>query len=146
MTHFHWGWRIAIVYTLFAAATLGFVFFALSQDVDLVREDYYQYSLDHDQRMQARAAAKAQPEAMLEFHEGTIHIHVPAAHAQATGTVTLYRPATTGDDRSIPLHVSEGAMMTIPTTNMSPGKWVVTVSWSHADTAFEMERTIEVQG
>jgi hypothetical protein len=36
----HWGWRLAIVYTLFALGTLSFVGFALTNEVDLVRPDY----------------------------------------------------------------------------------------------------------
>lgn len=146
MSRFHWGWRIAIVYTIFATATLGFVFFALTQEVDLVREDYYQYSLDHDQRMQARAAATAEAEAVIEYQDGNIHVHLPAAHHQASGTVALYRPAVTSDDRSLPLVLSEGSVMSIPTADMAQGKWVVTVTWSHNGTQYEMERPIEVEG
>jgi hypothetical protein len=43
-----WGWRIAIVYTVFAVSTVAFVAFAMTENVELVRKDYYEYSLVHD--------------------------------------------------------------------------------------------------
>ena len=54
---FHWGMGIALGYVAFAAATLGFVVFAMEQPVELVSGDYYQRALKHDDRMAAEANA-----------------------------------------------------------------------------------------
>lgn len=147
MGRFHWGWRITIVYSVFALATLGFVFFAFTQDVDLVRDDYYEYTLQHDQRMAARAAADALPNAEIEQGPSVVHIHIPAHHAStARGQVVLYRPNSTTNDKTIPLAVDESGTMTIPLTGMGVGKWTVTATWNVEDSIYEMERPIEVQG
>ena len=52
---FHLGVAVVAFYALFALSTIGFVAFAMSQDVDLVSSDYYARSLEHDRHMQAVA-------------------------------------------------------------------------------------------
>ena len=52
---FHLGVAVVIFYVVFALSTVGFVVFAMSQDVDLVSSDYYARSLQHDRHMQAVA-------------------------------------------------------------------------------------------
>ena len=55
----HWGVGIAATYLVFAGATAGFVAFAMQQRVELVRPDYYTYSLAHDARRRAEARTAA---------------------------------------------------------------------------------------
>lgn len=43
----HWGTGIALAYTTFALATIGFVVFAMQRPVDLVSADYYADALRH---------------------------------------------------------------------------------------------------
>ena len=49
-TRFHWGWRIALIYTTFALATIGFMIFSFTQKVDLVSTQYYADELSMMQR------------------------------------------------------------------------------------------------
>ena len=135
------------MYSVFALATLGFVFFAFTQDVDLVRDDYYEYTLQHDQRMAARAAADALPDAAIEQGATVIHIHIPADQApQAHGQVVLYRPNSTTNDKTMPLAVDDAGTMLIPLIDMGIGKWIVTTTWKVGEQVYEMEQPIEVQG
>ena len=147
MSRFHWGWRITIVYSIFALGTLGFVFFAFTQDVDLVRENYYEYSLQHDQRMEARHAASLLVGASVEQGGNIVHVHLPAEHrASAQGQVVLYRPNSTTSDQTLPLQLDASGTMTIPLKGMAVGKWTVTATWKVEDTVYEIEHPIEVQG
>ena len=52
-TRFHWGWRIALIYTTFALATIGFMIFSFTQKVDLVSTQYYADELKYDAKMLA---------------------------------------------------------------------------------------------
>ena len=54
----HYGVAVAVFYTAFASATVGFVAFAMTQEVQLVSRDYYERSLQHDSQMRARANAE----------------------------------------------------------------------------------------
>ena len=147
MGRFHWGWRISIVYSIFALGTLGFVFFAFTQEVDLVRENYYEYSLQHDQRMEARHAADLLEGAALEFGNNIVHVHLPEEHrSTAHGQVVLYRANSTTSDQTLPLELDETGTMTIPLQGMAVGKWTVTATWKVGDKVYEMEHPIEVQG
>ena len=55
----HWGVAVAVFYTAFALSTVGFVAFAMTRDVELVSDDYYQQALAHDRHMQAVANGDA---------------------------------------------------------------------------------------
>lgn len=145
-TRFHWGWRIGIVYTVFALGTLGFVVFAMTQEVDLVRSDYYEYSLDHDSRMSARQHANALGTPLSVSVSGSmIVVSFPAEQAaQARGTVALYRASSTQHDRELALALDANGTMSIPTSGMEQGKWTVTVQWSTAGQQFEKVSDIEI--
>ena len=145
-TRFHWGWRIGIVYTVFALGTLGFVVFAMTQDVDLVRSDYYEYSLDHDSRMSARQHADALGTALSVSISGPmIVVSLPMEQAtKARGTVALYRASSTHHDRQLTLALDANGTMSIPTAGMEQGKWTVTVKWSAAGQQFEKVSDIEI--
>jgi nitrogen fixation protein FixH len=145
-TRFHWGWRIGIVYTVFALGTLGFVVFAMTQEVDLVRSDYYEYSLDHDSRMSARQHADALGAALSVAVSGTnIVVSLPVEQVgQARGTVALYRASSTHHDREVPLALDAEGTMKIPTTGMEQGKWTVTTKWTTAGQQFERVSDIEI--
>lgn len=143
MKRFHWGWSIAAVYSTFAIATLSFVAFAFTVDVDLVRPDYYEYSLQHDQRMQARAAAAAEEEARIMVvstaeAEQALEITVPRAHRTAQGRIVLYFAGATTMDRTMDLAADTSGRMLIPIASLQKGRWVATVTWSHAGTTYEM--------
>ena len=143
---YNWGWGIAIVYTLFAGATLTFVFFALTQEVDLVRDDYYEYSLTHDQRMSARAEAKELGEqASIEHGSDMVHVHIPREHVpNVIGEVVLYRASVTDADQNLDLDVDDSGTMIISTSDLATGPWRVTATWKVDETIYELEKTIQV--
>ena len=101
--HVSWGVGIALVYSAFAAATLGFVVFAAEQKIDLVSADYYQRSLDQDQRAAASANAAALHDAVaVQLTDGrTLTIVWPAEPRVTSGSIRLYRPSDSGADRLI---------------------------------------------
>lgn len=143
---FHWGWRIGIVYTAFALATLGFVGFALTQEVDLVRSDYYEHSLEHDATMLARSNAKQLgASAGISIENGLIVVTVPEAHVTAlAGTVVLYRATTTKHDRTFELKPDGQGRMQISTQGLERGKWTVTVQWSDGTKKYELVSPVEI--
>lgn len=136
----HWGWAITAVYSCFALLTLGFVGFALTQELDLVRTDYYEYSLLHDQRMRARSAASALSDAHLRVGSTAVIVQLPAHHVGAEGSVFFYHPGTIHDDRSMPLVTDNSGLMMIPVDACRTGKWIVTVTWQYQNVAYEMQK------
>lgn len=125
-----WAWGVPLVYALFATSTLGFVAFAMTQPVDLVRPDYYQQSLVEDRRIAGRANARSlgTSVAVTVDREGrSLIVDLPGTRVE--GSITLYRPSSSSADRTWPLRggVSRQA---IPIDDVASGRWVAQLEWS----------------
>lgn len=144
----NWGWGIATTYVAFAAGTLGMVVFAMEQPIELVRPDYYEQSLRENQRMAATANADALGESLACAVSGdgrTLLVKIPAAdHAAVTGTITLYRPSSSGADRSYPLVVDAGGQQILSLDGLARGHWKVNLDWTSGDRSFYREQPILV--
>lgn len=130
---FNWGTGIALAYTTFAVATMGFVAFAMTRPVDLVSTDYYGDALRHDATASARANATALGETFdIAVDDVARHVVVtwPAAMApNVTGTATFYRPSSAGLDREMALAPDASGSQTLPTGDLVAGRWQLRISW-----------------
>ncbi|MFI5201933.1 MAG: FixH family protein [Candidatus Kapaibacterium sp.] len=139
-----WGWRIVILYAIFIAGTVGWVSYAMTKEVDLVRPDYYEHGLEHDKSMAARARADAlgtNASIQLDAAHHDYRIQLPAEQAAAAkGTILLYRPNSIESDRTIPLAVGSDGIMRVPTSNLAPGLWQITLDWQNSGLSYEMQQ------
>ncbi len=142
-TGFHWGKRIAVVYTLFAVSTLAFVAFAFTERVDLVREDYYQQSLRYDTTAiaTANAAALGSAAGVRIREDGHIVVRIPDGN-RSEGTITFYRPSSPEMDSVIPLKTNDDGEQVIATNRFESGKWTVIVQWTFEGRQYRQERSI----
>lgn len=145
MSRFHWGWRIGLVYAAFALSTLGFVAFAMTQRVDLVRDDYYQESLRTTAAQQELINGR-EAGVVLRVEDALLHIRINDASKHATSVlVDLYRP----DDPSLDQHhaVSAGVDrdFTLSLAGMPSGRWKVTMRWTVNGQVHAYEQSIMVQ-
>lgn len=130
MARLNWGTGIAAVYSVFALSTLGFVGFALSRPVDLVSPDYYQRSLQQDQRMAAVDNARRLGATLsVAVEPATRRLVVTMPGAESSGTITLYRPSDASSDRQIPLTITNGRQL-VDTSGMAAGHWIVQLEWT----------------
>lgn len=144
----HWGLGIAVFYTAFALATVGFVTFAMTQDVELVSDDYYALSLEHDRHVQAVANADALGPALeidVPPEARVIRLRWPAAMApHVRGTATMYRPSDAKDDLSLPLVPAADGAFVIPTGALEAGHWRLKLAWRVGDRDYYAERELRV--
>lgn len=140
----NWGTGIALAYTVFAVATMGFAVFAMDQKVELVSEDYYQRAMHHDDRMAAVANAEALGRAFrLDADDRQLTLTWTTARPdRGAGTVTLYRPSDAGADRSIPLDPDASGAQRIALAGLAPGRWLVQVQWRAGERQYYVERTL----
>lgn len=141
MNNFHWGWRIAIVYTVFAASTLGFVAFAFTNRVDLVREDYYEESLRQDDIAAARERART-ANATITL-SGTALSVMPGTATDGAIEIRFYRADEPSLDRTVSATVANGTA-TVDCSKLRAGRWTVTCLWSSGGRAYRLERPITV--
>jgi hypothetical protein len=144
----NWGLGVTIVYTVFALSTLGFVAFAMTQSPDLVAPDYYERSLAMDQRMAAEenvlalgAAFQCDPQP-----DGrSVVITLPDGQAaSARGTVTMYRPSNSHEDRITPLVLDAQGIAHVPLAGLARGYWKLQVQWRASGRPYYYERPVTV--
>lgn len=144
-TTISWGWRIAIVYTTFAVATLSFVAFAMTQKVDLVRQDYYEHSLHHDRTMAARNAAQllSQRPAMFDVSRNVVDISIPTA-PQHQAELRLYRPSTSALDTTVIVTTDDNGNSHVDCSRLATGHWTATLRWKMNDIDYEYELPLHI--
>ncbi|MBK5298986.1 MAG: FixH family protein [Vicinamibacteria bacterium] len=145
---FNWGTGIALVYGLFAACTTTFVVFAMRHPVQLVSEDYYARSLQHDDRRTAveNADALALDVARATAGGGELTIELPPIQARdARGAVRLYRPSDSAADRCVPLAVDAAGRQHVSLDGLVAGRWVVQIDWTSGGRSFYREVTVMVR-
>jgi hypothetical protein len=142
----NWGVGIAASYILFAAATSGFVVFAMNRPVSLVRPDYYAESLREDQQMEARARAQQLGAAVAIAVEArdTIRIAVPRTAPESTiaGRVTLYRASDPAADRSVAFTPDAAGVQRLAVSGLRPGHWIVKLQWTSGGRDYYVEQPI----
>ena len=140
---FNWAAAIVLSYVLFAAATVGFVVFALRRPVDLVAPDYYAQSLRQDRQMDAVRNARDLQARVVQPGERSLLIALPAAQAaDARGSVTLYRASNASADRVVALKTDAAGRQQIPLEGLAPGVWSVRVRWAAQGREFYVEERL----
>jgi hypothetical protein len=138
----NWGWRIAIVYTVFAASTIGFVAFAMTEDVELVRKDYYEYSLKQDETQASIVRGNSvASDVTIDLGKATLTVKLPASIQASQATVTLYRPSTASLDKTYSMIDNA---VEIPLHDLVRGHYRVVLEWKVANESYRLERAIEV--
>jgi nitrogen fixation protein FixH len=144
----NWGTGIALVYTLFAVSTMGFVVFAMQQRVDLVSEDYYARSLEYDERRTAvENAAALDPDAVTLTANGrTVTIaFAPDQTSGTEGSARLYRPSDSSADRTVPLTLDADGRQVLSLDGLAAGRWIVQVTWSRDGRTYYRELEVMVR-
>lgn len=142
----NWGAGVALVYTAFALATVGFVIFAIAHPAALVSADYYQQSLGYDRKIEAMTNVEALGGSVdVRLDSGADRaamLTLPAAHHGGTGTVTWYRASDAAFDRVTPLAVDRDGVQRISIDGLQPGRWRLKVEWQADGRPFYLERVV----
>jgi hypothetical protein len=145
----HWGVAIGAVYTMFAASTIGFVVFAMSQPVDLVSADYYARALEHDAHVAATARADALGLTLtcrVSEDARTLVLELPGDLARtASGIVRLYRPSNGRADRTADLRLDAGGRQRLPLDGLARGRWTLQLEWRANGLAYYHEQSLDLR-
>jgi len=140
----NWGVGVAASYIVFAAATSGFVVFAMSRPVSLVRADYYAESLREDQDMAARARAQQLGSALsISISQPkAISITVPRDSGPIGGTVTLYRASDPAADRTFTFAPDDRGTQVFDVAALGRGHWIVQLKWTDGGREYYVDQAI----
>jgi hypothetical protein len=145
----HWGSGVALLYTAFASATMGFVIFAVTNPAALVTDDYYSEAIRHDRRIEASANARAAGVSMRLADEDGRRVAVlrlaTGSPETTTGVMTWYRPSDVALDRVVPLALDAQATQRIDIADLASGHWRVKVEWEVQGRPFYFEEAFMVR-
>jgi hypothetical protein len=96
----NWGWRITILYILFAAGILTLVFLSINEKIDLVDKGYYEKELVHQGRLDQQANYAALPnKCSFQIAKGNAVVHFPfMLNEMREATVKVYCPSNNAFD------------------------------------------------
>lgn len=129
-------WPYAIIgwFVLFGSAMAAWVVVAVRTDMDLVRPDYYEQEILHQQQIDRQTRTlpiQSQVKVAYDAAQQTIVIALPATHAaQAQGKINFYRPSDAKLDREAKLSLNSGGTQKLDAKLLRPGLWKVRVQWT----------------
>jgi hypothetical protein len=146
--HWHWGTKIALVYTLFATGTLTMVGIAVSQRTDLVAPDYYARALKQDERMAAlnNVAALGASFSASQTDDGELVVHWP--HVPEGGSIVLYRASNADADQTValaPAQAPDGSIQRVSLQGLQTGAWRAQFTWSWQGRPHYTERELVIR-
>lgn len=144
----HWGWGVAVVYSLFALAMLGFVLYSTTQRVELVDARYYEKGLDHAALMEKSritAVSGNTPMITCEPKTGELAVcFVNAVDPVITGTITLFRPSASALDTTIVISTDQHRCAALNGYRLRPGYWHLKIDWMQDGIACYVDKPIMV--
>lgn len=146
-----WPWALIGFLALFFTGAVSFIVFAVRQDMDLVRPDYYDQEIRYQEQLdRLERTRRLGPGLRLEerFPEGRVVFHLPATQSGAavTGNLKLYRPSNARLDRLVELRPDAAGRQSIPVDGLAPGLWRVQAIWRVDGQEYGADWTLVVPG
>ena len=134
-----WPYAIALYFVLFISAMTVWIVFAVRNDHQLVRKDYYEQELKFQSELDSfQRAAGADIQITYQPETRLLTFTFPP---EATGTIHFYRPSNVRSDRHVPLSLRNG-VQTVDVKGFDPGLWKVRLHWSANGADFRHDRKI----
>jgi hypothetical protein len=142
----NWGYRITIVYLVFAVGMMFMVYMTTLQNRDLVSEDYYEQELVYQKVIDqsANTAALSTP-VTINRQDDQLLIEFPAEFKglSAKGKWMLYYAANKEKDRSGNLNTANGKYA-IHIPQNTKGQFLVKLDWEAGENHYYFEQNISL--
>jgi hypothetical protein len=143
----NWGWKIVVLYSGFVVMTLGMVFYFMGHKVDLVADDYYKQEIAYQDQINKMSNNQALLEPLgIELDRQTLSaiIRFPMEHTSAgvRGSVQLYRPANSDEDKTFDILPDSTGVQSVSLTGFSKGLWKIRVMWNSEGKDYYSEKVV----
>ncbi len=130
-----WPYAIIAYFVVFIGAMTSWVVFAVQNDMELERADYYEHEMCYQSqidRLHRTAAIRKDVQIQYSPDRDVIALTLPREHlsSQITGEIHLYRPSDSKLDRKLPLKLAESGTQQINVAGLPAGLWKLRVSWA----------------
>jgi hypothetical protein len=145
-----WPYGIVAAFVVFIGATASLIVFTSFHGQELVTQDYYEQELRYQERLDSRertGALRSDASVRYDAAADSIQLVLPLQHASPSpaGTIQLYRPAASGEDRNLPLTVDLAGHQRLDARELSAGLWRVRVAWKHDGQDYSLEEKLVVR-
>lgn len=143
-----WGVGITITIIVFTIITLSFVFLSFGEDVNLVRDDYYEAELKFNEKKETLKRTDELVEKLkITLTQTNIEFSFPKVftYSSISGEIFFYRPSDRELDLKIPVILDSTQKMIIPTKRLNSGLWKIRVDWNADSLSYFNEKIIMVQ-
>ena len=143
----NWGWRIVIVMAIYMIGIISVVWYAMTLDVNLVTEDYYQEELTYEDqinRLRNTESLTEKPTFTFSADRKYIVLAFPDGLSPDEGVITLFRPSDFTQDRKFKLELDEENQQEFVTVSLMPGLWKAKLLWERDDKSYFQEFVIVI--
>jgi hypothetical protein len=140
-----WPYAIVGYFVVFIAAMASWITFAVRNDMELVRKDYYEQEIKFQQqidRLERTAAVKESVTVNYQPAAQIVSLRLPAA---ARGEVHLYRPSDAKLDRRVKLDLDATGTQTLNVAGLRGGLWRMRISWEAEGREFYFEEPLVIE-
>jgi hypothetical protein len=135
-----WPYAIILYFVVFIAALATWIVFAVHQDQELVRKDYYEQELKYQSEIERSARGNA-ANVRVSYDPSTQTLALALPRESSAGKLFFYRPSDSKLDREIPLRLSDGGQ-TLDVREFQSGLWKLHVTWSAGGAEFSYNEAL----
>ncbi len=135
----NWGYKIAIVFTVFCLAVIGSVIFFMNQKVDVVTDNYYEKELKYQEQIDRVNRTRALRDTMKMENTGTaLNIIFPNVPDKPSPKdfILLYRPSDNTKDVKIPVAADTLKRQAVSIERLDRGYWKLQINWTSGGSEF----------
>lgn len=143
----NWGKKIAVLYIGFVVATLAFVFFAMTQKVDLVTDNYYEKELKYQEQIdKIKKTKELKEKTEIQLIEKTVKIKFPSLPDKniQKDFILFYRPSDPSKDVKIQVTADSLGFQLIPVEKLTKGFWKIKLNWTSGGSEFYDESMLNI--
>lgn len=142
-----WGTGITISIVVFTIISLAFIYYAFNQEVNLVRDDYYEAELQFNEKMEViKRTADLSQDIQVNLFNDNLEIVFPEEFdpEDLSGTILLYRPSDRRLDKVYNILPDSANIQRLKKTDLVSGLWKVRLNWIADSTKYYSEHIIMV--
>jgi hypothetical protein len=143
-----WGVGITITIVVFMIVSLWLIYFSFNQEVNLVRDDYYEAEVQFNEKMATINRTNLLTEKInISLVPQNIQVVFPEtfSHDKIEGSIFLYRPSDRDLDLKLPIQLDSSKVQLINTENMINGLWEIKIEWNVDTNIYFNDKLIMVQ-
>jgi hypothetical protein len=135
-----WPYAILLYFIVFISAMAAWIVFAVRNDQELVRADYYEQELTFQRDLDgSNRGASADFTLTYQPEIQALDIRVPSNASNAA--IYFYRPSEAKLDRTVRLQLKDG-QSALDLHDFQPGMWKLRVTWNLDGLAYRRDESL----